>query len=125
MAPISKTNLRTQSQLFLLLQARLRLANSVAKDDILEAVRLMEMSKDSLRAESYQKARNQKPVDQIFAVVRELLAALPKDQEPEVSIDDAWAKAESKGKNCLGIVNIVYNFFLGITVPGPDMDTEC
>lgn len=79
------------------MQARLRLANSVAKDDILEAVRLMEMSKDSLRAEPYQKARNQKPVDQIFAVVRELLAALPKDQDPEVSIDDAWAKAESKG----------------------------
>lgn len=84
------------------MQARLRLANSVAKDDILEAVRLMEMSKDSLRAELYQKARNQKPVDQIFAVVRELLAALPRDQEPEVSIDDAWAKAESKGNKCTG-----------------------
>ncbi|XP_074836788.1 DNA replication licensing factor MCM7 [Carettochelys insculpta] len=52
--------------------ARLRLVDVVEKEDVNEAMRLMEMSKDSLLGDRGQQARTQQPADLIFAAVREL-----------------------------------------------------
>ncbi|XP_063223755.1 DNA replication licensing factor Mcm7 [Bacillus rossius redtenbacheri] len=52
--------------------ARLRLFNKVEKEDVEEAIRLMEMSKHSLVQTDDVRARPQNVVDRIFAVVREL-----------------------------------------------------
>ncbi|XP_048885357.1 DNA replication licensing factor MCM7 isoform X2 [Brienomyrus brachyistius] len=52
--------------------ARLRLVDTVEKEDVNEAMRLMEMSKDSLQADKSNATRNQRPADVIFSLVREL-----------------------------------------------------
>ncbi|PIO71863.1 hypothetical protein TELCIR_06220 [Teladorsagia circumcincta] len=52
--------------------ARLRLSNVVMSDDIEEAIRLMQASKDSLRPEMKQQEIRQSPVDRAFAILREL-----------------------------------------------------
>ncbi|KAK5986081.1 DNA replication licensing factor mcm7-A [Trichostrongylus colubriformis] len=52
--------------------ARLRLSNVVLSDDIEEAIRLMQASKDSLRPEMQQQEIRQSPVDRAFAILREL-----------------------------------------------------
>ncbi|XP_067412660.1 DNA replication licensing factor MCM7 [Emydura macquarii macquarii] len=53
--------------------ARLRLVDVVEKEDINEAMRLMEMSKDSLLGDKGQQTRTQRVADVIFAAVRELV----------------------------------------------------
>ncbi|KYO48406.1 DNA replication licensing factor MCM7 [Alligator mississippiensis] len=55
--------------------ARLRLVDVVEKEDVNEAMRLMEMSKDSLLGDRGQQAKPQRPADAIFATVRELAGA--------------------------------------------------
>ncbi|TMS17551.1 DNA replication licensing factor mcm7-B [Larimichthys crocea] len=52
--------------------ARLRMMESVEKEDVNEAMRLMEMSKDSLQADKSSTTRTQRPSDVIFSLVREL-----------------------------------------------------
>ncbi|XP_077589755.1 DNA replication licensing factor MCM7 [Stigmatopora nigra] len=52
--------------------ARLRLMDVVEKEDVNEAMRLMEMSKDSLQADKSSSTRTQRPADVIFSLVREL-----------------------------------------------------
>lgn len=52
--------------------ARLRMMDSVEKEDVNEAMRLMEMSKDSLQADKSGTTRTQRPADVIFSLVREL-----------------------------------------------------
>lgn len=54
--------------------ARLRLANNVEKSDVAEALRLLEMSKDSLNQTGDQRPTNNvhNTSDRIFAVIREL-----------------------------------------------------
>uniref|UniRef100_A0A7N8Y8F5 DNA replication licensing factor MCM7 n=1 Tax=Mastacembelus armatus TaxID=205130 RepID=A0A7N8Y8F5_9TELE len=52
--------------------ARLRMMDSVEKEDVNEAMRLMEMSKDSLQADKSSNTRTQRPADVIFSLVREL-----------------------------------------------------
>lgn len=52
--------------------ARVRLSNVVEKDDVNEAIRLMEMSKDSLNQTSDNRGRVQSINDKIFALIREL-----------------------------------------------------
>uniref|UniRef100_A0A7N6AUC3 DNA replication licensing factor MCM7 n=1 Tax=Anabas testudineus TaxID=64144 RepID=A0A7N6AUC3_ANATE len=52
--------------------ARLRMVDSVEKEDVNEAMRLMEMSKDSLQADKSSSTRTQRPADVIFSLVREL-----------------------------------------------------
>ncbi|XP_046988430.1 DNA replication licensing factor Mcm7 [Schistocerca americana] len=52
--------------------ARLRLADVVVKEDVAEAMRLMEMSKDSLNHTEERLGRAQTVVDRIFSVIREL-----------------------------------------------------
>ncbi|XP_045316516.1 DNA replication licensing factor MCM7 isoform X1 [Leopardus geoffroyi] len=54
--------------------ARLRMVDMVEKEDVNEAIRLMEMSKDSLLGDKGQTARTQRPADVIFATVRELVS---------------------------------------------------
>ncbi|XP_036163736.1 DNA replication licensing factor MCM7 isoform X2 [Myotis myotis] len=54
--------------------ARLRMVDTVEKEDVNEAIRLMEMSKDSLLSDKGQTARTQRPADVIFATVRELVS---------------------------------------------------
>lgn len=45
---------------------------TVEKEDVNEAMRLMEMSKDSLQADKASSTRAQRPADVIFSLVREL-----------------------------------------------------
>uniref|UniRef100_A0AAQ5X7J2 DNA replication licensing factor MCM7 n=1 Tax=Amphiprion ocellaris TaxID=80972 RepID=A0AAQ5X7J2_AMPOC len=52
--------------------ARLRMMDTVEKEDVNEAMRLMEMSKDSLQADKSSTTRTQRPADVIFSLVREL-----------------------------------------------------
>ncbi|XP_067880136.1 DNA replication licensing factor MCM7 [Heterodontus francisci] len=54
--------------------ARLRLVDTVEKEDVNEAMRLMEMSKDSLQGDRGQGSRAQRPADVIFATIREMIA---------------------------------------------------
>jgi DNA replication licensing factor MCM7 len=80
--------------------ARVRFADEVIKADIVEACRLLEMSKDSLKANQLQRKKNQKPVDQIFSTVRDLAEGLSHERggsQLEVSEHEAWTKCQSKG----------------------------
>ncbi|RXN22210.1 DNA replication licensing factor MCM7 [Labeo rohita] len=52
--------------------ARLRMVDGVEKEDVNEAMRLMEMSKDSLQADKTNNTRAQRPADVIFSLLREL-----------------------------------------------------
>ncbi|XP_015596721.1 DNA replication licensing factor Mcm7 [Cephus cinctus] len=52
--------------------ARLRLSNVTEKDDVIEAIRLIEMSKSSINHSEAQITRTQTPSDQIFALIRDL-----------------------------------------------------
>ncbi|XP_035267725.1 DNA replication licensing factor MCM7 [Anguilla rostrata] len=52
--------------------ARLRLVDVVEKEDVNEAMRLMEMSKDSLQTDKSNATRAQRPADVIFSLLREL-----------------------------------------------------
>ncbi|VDP08960.1 unnamed protein product [Soboliphyme baturini] len=82
--------------------ARLRLSSEVEEPDVVEACRLMEMSKDSLRAEKDQRSRAQKPIDQMFSYLREMLPLTndegeDEDQRLEIAMQDAVKKCLSKG----------------------------
>ncbi|NXX77754.1 MCM7 factor, partial [Urocolius indicus] len=55
--------------------ARLRLVEVVEKDDVNEAMRLMEMSKDSLVGDKTPQARAPRPADAIYSLLRELGAS--------------------------------------------------
>ncbi|KAG7269021.1 hypothetical protein CRUP_010735 [Coryphaenoides rupestris] len=52
--------------------ARLRNEDVVGKEDVNEAMRLMEMSKDSLQTDKSSTSRTQRPADVIFSLLREL-----------------------------------------------------
>lgn len=54
--------------------ARLRLADEVEKEDVNEAMRLMEMSKDSLNSTQENAIRPQNVIDKIFQVVKEMVS---------------------------------------------------
>ncbi|CAH1782437.1 unnamed protein product [Owenia fusiformis] len=55
--------------------ARLRLGDSVEKEDVNESIRLLEMSKDSLTPSTDGTNRVQSSMDQIFSVIREMLSS--------------------------------------------------
>ncbi|KAJ6655577.1 hypothetical protein lerEdw1_005048 [Lerista edwardsae] len=76
------------------LQARLRRVDVVEKEDINEAMRLMEMSKDSLVADKGQPNRAQRPSDLIFAAVRELV---PAGGSGSIRLAEAEQRCLSKG----------------------------
>ncbi|KAJ8920651.1 hypothetical protein NQ315_004790 [Exocentrus adspersus] len=75
--------------------ARLRLSNVVEKDDVNEAIRLMEMSKDSLN-HTFEN-RGQRPPnvhDKIFAIIRELAG-----ENKTIKVSDVLEKCANKGYN--------------------------
>ncbi|KRX44863.1 DNA replication licensing factor mcm7 [Trichinella murrelli] len=76
--------------------ARLRLADEVVEDDVMEACRLIEVSKESLRPQREGRGRVIQPVDQVFAILRELLVQQP-DKSGEISMQDAINKCIRKG----------------------------
>ncbi|KAK2171404.1 hypothetical protein NP493_1071g00031 [Ridgeia piscesae] len=73
--------------------ARLRLAEVVEKEDVNEAMRLMEMSKDSLNA-SQEHTRVQNITDQVFAVIRDMVA---ESGVRSVKMSDVRERCISKG----------------------------
>uniref|UniRef100_A0A8D8IEI9 DNA replication licensing factor MCM7 n=3 Tax=Culex pipiens TaxID=7175 RepID=A0A8D8IEI9_CULPI len=72
--------------------ARLRLADEVDKDDVQEALRLLEMSKDSLNQTEQKSTHVQNTSDKIFALVRELAGA-----SKTVKISDVMERCTTKG----------------------------
>ncbi|KAK9870461.1 hypothetical protein WA026_008021 [Henosepilachna vigintioctopunctata] len=75
--------------------ARLRLSNVVEKDDVKEAIRLLEMSKDSLNHSIEHKGFKPPSINEkIFSIIRELAG-----EETTVKIDEIVAKCVSKGYN--------------------------
>nr|UPN66600.1 DNA replication licensing factor MCM7 [Colaphellus bowringi] len=75
--------------------ARLRLSNIVEKDDVNEAIRLMEMSKDSLNHTFENRGYRPPNVhDKIFALISELAG-----ENKTVLVSDALEKCASKGYN--------------------------
>jgi DNA replication licensing factor MCM7 len=57
--------------------AKLKLANEVEQEDVQEAMRLMEMSKDSLKGKGTKRVR-QRAEDVIYQLIRELIPPKPK-----------------------------------------------
>ncbi|XP_060601374.1 DNA replication licensing factor mcm7-like [Ruditapes philippinarum] len=74
--------------------ARLRLSDSVQKEDVNEAIRLMEMSKDSLNPAHEMHSRAQNVTDKIFAIVREMA---PSKGVKSVKVADVMEQCTSKG----------------------------
>lgn len=74
--------------------ARLRLADIVEKEDVNEAIRLMEMSKCSLIQQQKSAGRAQTITDQIFAAIRDLMAEMG---GRSVKMSDAIERCTSKG----------------------------
>nr|XP_056701191.1 DNA replication licensing factor MCM7 [Euleptes europaea] len=74
--------------------ARLRRVDMVEKEDVNEAMRLMEMSKDSLLADKGQPSRGQHPSDLIFAAIREMV---PAEGVRSVRLAEAEQRCVSKG----------------------------
>ncbi|GLG99947.1 DNA replication licensing factor MCM7 [Gryllus bimaculatus] len=72
--------------------ARLRLSNIVDKEDVLEAIRLMEMSKASLHHSEERGARPQSALDKIFALIRELAG-----DSKTVKLADVMDRCTNKG----------------------------
>ncbi|XP_055612968.1 DNA replication licensing factor Mcm7 [Uranotaenia lowii] len=72
--------------------ARLRLADEVDKDDVQEALRLLEMSKDSLNQTEQKTTHVANTSDKIFALVRELAGA-----SKTVKISDVMERCTTKG----------------------------
>ncbi|XP_059620171.1 DNA replication licensing factor Mcm7 [Phlebotomus argentipes] len=72
--------------------ARLRLANEVEKDDVAEAIRLLEMSKDSLNQMDQRTGWVMNTSDKIYALIREV----SRDQRT-VKVSDVMDRCTSKG----------------------------
>ncbi|CAG9797946.1 unnamed protein product [Chironomus riparius] len=73
--------------------ARLRLANNVEKSDVAEALRLLEMSKDSLNQTQEQRSNNvHNTSDRIFSIIRELAG-----NQKTVKISDVMDRCTTKG----------------------------
>jgi DNA replication licensing factor MCM7 len=73
--------------------ARLRLANNVEKSDVAEALRLLEMSKDSLNQTQEQRTNNvHSTSDRIFSTIRELAGS-----QKTVKISDVMDRCVTKG----------------------------
>lgn len=73
--------------------ARLRLANQVEKSDVSEALRLLEMSKDSLNQTQEQRSNNiHNTSDRVFSIIRELAGTMK-----TVKISDVMDRCTTKG----------------------------
>ncbi|KAK7090570.1 DNA replication licensing factor mcm7-like [Littorina saxatilis] len=74
--------------------ARLRLVEMVEKDDVNEAMRLMEMSRDSLNSHQDGQNRVHNVTDQIYAVIREMA---PEKGGKSIKMSDVMEQCTSKG----------------------------
>ncbi|XP_068238408.1 DNA replication licensing factor mcm7 [Palaemon carinicauda] len=72
--------------------ARLRLVDAVEKEDVNEAMRLMEMSKDSLNHNDERIGRAQTVTDKIFSLIRELAG-----DRKDVKLSEIVERCTSKG----------------------------
>merc|ERR1711972_1022054 len=72
--------------------ARLRLVDQVEKDDVNEAMRLMEMSKDSLKQQQGPTNKNKKDVDIIYDLIRSIA-----EGSKTLKVQDIRDRATSKG----------------------------
>ncbi|XP_069689664.1 DNA replication licensing factor Mcm7 isoform X2 [Periplaneta americana] len=72
--------------------ARLRLSETVEKEDVKEAIRLTEMSKDSLNHTEDRQGRTQNVMDKIYSVIRELAG-----ESKTVKMADVMERCTSKG----------------------------
>lgn len=74
------------------------MADVVEQQDVLEACRLTECSKESLHPDQEQKTRAQKPVDRVFAILRDMIQGVTAaDGVVEISMGDAVRKCKGKG----------------------------
>jgi DNA replication licensing factor MCM7 len=64
--------------------ARLRIVDQVDKEDVNEAMRLMEMSKDSLEARDEEKGRSMSITDKIFAFIRDIAEGAKTMKIPDI-----------------------------------------
>uniref|UniRef100_A0A3P9PFU3 DNA replication licensing factor MCM7 n=3 Tax=Poecilia reticulata TaxID=8081 RepID=A0A3P9PFU3_POERE len=71
--------------------------DAVEKEDVNEAMRLMEMSKDSLQADKSGSARTQRPADIIFSLVRELTTEGAAGRGGVVRMAEAEQRCVSRG----------------------------
>jgi DNA replication licensing factor MCM7 len=76
--------------------ARLRLADTVEKEDVNEAMRLMEMSKDSLNSTNNQHNRGSNVMDQIYTLIKDLA---PDSGVRMVKMSDVRELCTAKGFN--------------------------
>ncbi|KAK6962409.1 DNA replication licensing factor mcm7 [Biomphalaria glabrata] len=74
--------------------ARLRLADTVEKEDVNEAMRLMEMSRDSLNSTHDTHSKSINPTDQIYQIIREMV---PTSGVRSVKISDILETCTNKG----------------------------
>merc|ERR1711999_23958 len=72
--------------------ARLRLVDHVEKEDVSEAMRLMEMSKDSLKQQQQPANRGKKDVDVIYDLIRSIA-----EGSKTLKVQDIRDRATSKG----------------------------
>merc|ERR1712109_155876 len=72
--------------------ARLRLVDQVEKEDVSEAMRLMEMSKDSLKQQQQPANRGKKDVDVIYDLIRSIA-----EGSKTLKVQDIRDRATSKG----------------------------
>lgn len=72
--------------------ARLRLSNTVDKEDVLEAIRLMEMSRASLHVAEERSGRPQSAMDKIFSLIRDLAG-----DSKTVKLADVMDRCTNKG----------------------------
>ncbi|CAK8686982.1 DNA replication licensing factor mcm7-like [Clavelina lepadiformis] len=77
--------------------ARLRLADVVEKDDVNEAMRMMEMSKDTLNPAAENLHRQQRPTDAIFQIIRDMAPVEGGDAVSSVRVSDARQRCIAKG----------------------------
>ena len=74
--------------------ARLRIVNTVEKEDVNEAMRLMEMSKDSLNHQLENAGRVKSVTDRIYDAIREML---PAGNRSTLKISEIKERCTSKG----------------------------
>jgi DNA replication licensing factor MCM7 len=75
--------------------AKLRLQDQVQRDDVQEAIRLMEMSKDSIKGKSKSRRAKARPTDLIYREIQDLIP--PKPAAPVINAREALARAQARG----------------------------
>lgn len=75
--------------------AKLKLSDAVDREDVQEAMRLMEMSKDTLKGRAGSRRVRQRPADLIYQEIRDLMPPAP--AAPVIKMTDARSRAIARG----------------------------